>query len=413
MQNEPEVAEGYERVAAVFRERAAASTQGGLAFAATLRGEPIVDLVAGEQSPGVPWTSDTRTGVASITKGWAVMCVQRLFDRGELTLETRIADVWPEFAANGKDRIELHHIMNHTAGVIGLPDVAAVVQWDGGGWDDLDAIAAALASAQPAWEPGTKCGYHAVTFGWLVGEIVRRVTGRTLGTMFREEIAEPLGVRCRIGLPVAEQGDVAKSIPNASLMEGPAILRPIITGLPKKLRDPNTLPGKAFLGDGTTSIMDAIETLMIDGRWQAAEVPASSGVTSARDLARLYAPLANGGELDGIRLFSEKSMEVFLEPGRQYTDEVMGSLTNIPVLKQLIRKMATVQRSVGGYDMNRAKTNGPNPRTIGNGGAGGHVVFADPDAQLTGAFVRSAMSPNNDTQKALIASLFEAVAANR
>lgn len=401
------IATGFARVEEVFQERAALQEKGGLAFAATLDGEPIVDLVAGEKAPGEPWTSDTRTGVASVTKGWAVMCIQTLFDRGDLTFETRIADIWPEFAANGKDRITLRHILDHTAGVIGVPDVGSLVKWDGSGWDDLDAIAARLASAKPAWEPGTKCGYHAVTFGWLAGEIVRRVSGRTLGTFFHDEIAAPLGIRTAIGVPRAEQDDIAKSISNDRLMELPALLKPIVGKLPEKLRDPTTYPGQAFLGDGSRSIMDAIDELMTDGRWQAAEVPASNGVTSAKDLARLFAVIANGGALDGHRYFSEKSMEIFLAPGAVYTDAVMGDITNLPILKQLVRRMATVQRSVGGYDMNRKKSLGPNVRTVGNGGAGGHLVFADPAAHVSGAFVRSAMSPNNKSQELIIAALFE------
>ncbi|MEY2426327.1 MAG: hypothetical protein QOI61_1899, partial [Actinomycetota bacterium] len=294
-----------------------------------------------------------------------------------------------------------------TAGVIGVADVATLVQWDGGGWHDLDAIAERLAAAKPAWEPGTRCGYHALTFGWLVGEVVRRVTGRTLGTFFHDEIAEPLHVRSAIGVPRADQGDIAKSIPNPALLELPAFLRPLVRKLPAKLRDPATLPGQAFLADGTRSIMDAIGDLMVDGRFQEAEVPSSNGVTSARDLARLYAPLANGGELDGLRLFSKKSMEVFLEPGKPRVDEVMGDVTNLPILRQLVRKLAVVHRTVGGYDGNAKKSLGPNPRTIGSGGAGGHVVFADPANHVTAAFVRSAMSPNNDTQAALISTLFD------
>ena len=396
----------FERVADVFNERAALHA-GGLAFAATLNGEVVVDLVAGEQAPGVAWTHDTRTGVASVTKGWSVMCVQLLFDRGELTLDMPVADVWPEFAANGKGDIRLHHILDHTNGVIGVGDVASLFTWDGGGFDDLDAIAARLASMKPAWEPGTRCGYHAVTFGWLVGEIVRRITGRTLGTFFHDEIATPLGVRSAIGVPRAEQGDIAKSIAGAGELDVPALLKPIVKKLPEKLRDPKQLAGQAFLGDGTRSIMDAIGDLMVDGRFQEAEVPASNGVTSARDLARLYVPLANGGVANGERVFSEKSMDLFLAPGTPHIDEVMGDLTNIPVLRQLIRKLATVQRSVGGYDMNRRKAMGPNTRTVGNGGAGGHFVFADPDPHVTAAFVRSEMRSETATQKALVAALFD------
>jgi CubicO group peptidase (beta-lactamase class C family) len=400
------IADGFERVADLFQEQAERHAEGGLAFAATLDGEPIVDLVAGEQATGVPWTSDTRTGVASVTKGWAVMCVQVLFDRGELTLDLPVVDVWPEFGVNGKQAIRLSHILDHTAGVIGVPDPASLVQWDGGGWGDLDAIAFRLAAAKPAWEPGTKCGYHAVTFGWLVGEIVRRITGRTLGSFFHDEIATPLGLRTAIGVPRGEQGDVAKTIPNDELLRLPLFLRPLVGKLPEKLRDPSTYPGQAFLGDGTRSIMDAIGDLMRDGRWQEAEVPASNGVTSARDLARLYAPLANGGVVDGVRMFFEKSMDLFLQPGQPHVDEVIGDITNLPGLRRLVRRIAVAQRSVGGYDMNRRKTMGPNPGTIGNGGAGGQAVFADPAVHLTGAFVRSAMSTDPTAEK-LIAALFD------
>lgn len=403
------VTPGFEPVAEAFAAQATLQATGGLAFAATLDGAPILDLVAGERAPGVPWNSDTRTGVASVTKSWAVMCVQILCDRGQLDLGTRIVDVWPEFGAHGKDRIELRHILDHTAGVIGVADVGSLVGWDGRGWDDLDAIAARLAAAVPAWEPGTRCGYHAITFGWLVGEIVRRVTGRTLGTFFHDEVATPLGIRSAIGVPRAEQGDIALTIPNAELLAGPAILRPIFGNVPRKLRNPGTWPGQAFLGDGSRSIMDAIADLMVDGRWQEAEVPASNGVTSAKDLARLFAVLANDGALDGRRYFSEESMRLFLEPGTPHVDEVMGDITNLPVLRQLIRRMAVVQRSVGGYDTNRKKTLGPNPRTVGSGGAGGHLVFADPQRRLSGAFVRSAMNPNNEAPERIVAALFSCV----
>lgn len=407
------IAPGFERVEAVFNEQAKRQTKGGLAFAATIKGEPIVDLVAGEQSPGVPWTSDTRTGVASITKGWATMCFQILFDRGEFNLDMRVADVWPEFAANGKDKITMRHIVDHTAGLLGIGDVQSLLGWDGRGWDDLDAIAARLAEQKPVWEPGSRCGYHAVTFGWLAGEIVRRIDGRTLGTFFKEEIAQPLGVRCQIGVPRSEQGDIAPSISNEDLMEAPFFLKPILNGLPAKLRDPNELVGMAFLGDGERSIMDAIDELMIDGRWQEAEVPASNGVTSAKDLARSYVPIANGGYADGKQIFGEKSMEEFLRPGGKYTDSVMGDLTRIPILRQLIFRMVTVTRSVGGYGINAKKATGPNPLGIEGGGAGGHMVFADPDRHVTGAFVRSAMSPNMDTQKALVDALFACIEATK
>jgi CubicO group peptidase (beta-lactamase class C family) len=410
------IAAGFERVEDVFQQQAARQRDGGLAFAATLAGEPVVDLVAGEASPGTPWGHDTRAVVMSVAKGWAVMCVQRLFDRGLLALDTPVVDVWPEYGAAGKERTLVRHVLDHTAGVVGVPDVGSLVQWDGGGWDDLDAIAARLAGAAPAWEPGTKTGYHAVTFGWLAGELVRRVDGRTLGTFFRDEIAEPLGIDAAIGVPRAAQGDVAHVVTGGAMVDV-WLLRPILAKAPVQMRDPETLLGQAFLGDGSRSIMDAVDDLMADGRFLEAEVPSSNGVSSAADLARLYAPLAGGGAVDGIRLFSPASMELFLRPGPPATDAVMSSLSDAPVLGWILRRMATTARSAGGYLANRRQAGkrpyGPNPLAVGNSGAGGQLVFADPAAHVSAAFVRSALGPSNKSQEALVKVLYQCVAASR
>lgn len=405
------IAPGFERLEEVFRSHAALQQTGGLAFAATLDGEPIVDLVSGTSHPGRPWTSDTRTGVASISKGWSMMVVHRLMDRGLFTLDTRVAELWPEFAANGKDRITVRQIVEHTAGVIGLPDASSLLGWDGTGWDDLDGIAERLAASTPAWEPGTRCGYHAVSFGWLVGEIVRRTDGRTLGTVFREELAEPLGIRTAIGVPVAEHPELAEHQPGTGELLDIKLLRPILKKVPQMMRDPKTLVGRAFLADGQRSIMDSVKELSGSPAWCAAEVPASNGVSSAKDLARLYAVLANGGKLDGERYLSPAAMQMIYEPGTPYLDSVMTEFASGPILGRLIRKMGTVQRSVGGFDGNRRGAAGPNPRTVGSGGAGGQMVLADPDARVSAAFVRSEFGASMTSQAALVKTLFECLSA--
>jgi CubicO group peptidase (beta-lactamase class C family) len=406
------IAPGFERVEEVFRERAADQPRGGLAVAATIDGEPILDLVAGEARPDVPWTSDTRCGVASISKGWSMMVFHLLVERGLVTLDTPIVDFWPEFGANGKERTLVRHLVDHTAGVLGVPDSASLLTWDGDGWGDLDAIAERLASATPAWEPGTRCGYHAVTFGWLMGEVVRRLDGRTLGTVLREDLTQPLGIRTAIGVPEGEQGDIAPSINDGELLDV-WFLRPMLKKVPGMMRDPGTFLGQAFLGDGRASIMDAVSDLTHNPRFLAAEVPASNGVSSARDLARLYAVLANGGELDGRRWFAPETIRVVFEPGAQYVDSVMTEFATTPILGRVLRKMAVVQRSVGGFDGNRRKQAGPNPHTIGSNGAGGQMVFADPDAHLSFAFLRREFGASAKTQAALVKALYECLGARR
>jgi CubicO group peptidase (beta-lactamase class C family) len=407
---------GFERVEQVFREVTAQQGGGGLAFAAEVAGEPVVDLVGGVARPGQPWGHDTRAVVMSVTKGWAAMCLGILFDRGTLGIDMPVGEVWPEFGANGKDRITVRQILDHTNGVLGLPGSASIVQWDGGGWDDLDAITSALASSPTAWEPGTRRGYHAVTFGWLAGELVRRADGRTLGSFFHDEIAGPLGLRTAIGVPVEDQGDVAALL-TEGLASAPLLLRSVLAKASVAMRDPGTLIGQAFLGDGTRSIMDAVDDLVVDGRFLAAEVPASNGVSSAADLAHLYAPLANGGGVGGVPLFGPTSLDLFLRPAGPALDSVMAEVVTTPIIRSIARKQMTTVLTVGGFMANgkvgRRRRYGPHDRTVANEGAGGQVAFADPIDHVSAGFVRTALSHDTKAHQALIRSLYECLGARR
>src|SRR5579859_4625802 len=182
----------------------------GACFAATLEGELVVDLWGGfaDEARTRPWEKDTIVNVYSTTKTMTGLTALLLADRGELDFDAPVAKYWPEFAANGKANVKVSHLMSHSAGLSGWKEPVTLEDLY-----DWDKVCALLAAQAPYWEPGTASGYHALTQGYLIGEVVRRITGKSLGTVFREEIAEPLGADFHIGLPASEDARVADLIP--------------------------------------------------------------------------------------------------------------------------------------------------------------------------------------------------------
>jgi CubicO group peptidase (beta-lactamase class C family) len=263
----------------------------GAAVAVTVDGKRVLDLWAGHTDARRtrPWTRDTIVNIASATKGPTAICAHYLAGRGLLDLDAPVAAYWPEFARAGKAAIPVHLLLSHRAG---LPAIDAPLPTEA--LYDWGAMTRALAAQQPWWEPGTRHGYHAFTFGWLVGEVVRRITGRSLGRYWREEVAGPLGIDCHIGLGAEHDARVAEFIPgppgeldveaelikNAGPMTAKAVNNP-----PKTVADMNTRA------------------------WRRAEIPAGNAHTNARALARAYGALACGGELDGVRLLSPQDID--------------------------------------------------------------------------------------------------------
>src|SRR5208282_5387074 len=187
----------FEKVRAAFAANFESRGEVGAATAVMLNGRPVVDLWGGhmEKERTRPWTRDTLVNVYSTTKGLTAIYAHRLVDAGALDLDAPVATYWPEFAQAGKEKIPVRFLLSHRAG---LPAVRKLLDDDAlFNWNKMTM---ALAEQEPWWEPGTRHGYHALTFGWLVGEVIRRITGKTLGTYFREEIAQPLGLDCHIGL---------------------------------------------------------------------------------------------------------------------------------------------------------------------------------------------------------------------
>jgi CubicO group peptidase (beta-lactamase class C family) len=308
------VAPGFESVLTTLEAHAAALAPGGAAFAAAVRGEMIVDVWTGQARINEPWQPDTVAVLLSASKGLTTLAAQVLYDRGQLELDRFVADYWPEFGMNGKERVTVRHILTHSAGLVGLDSHTDLLAFDGSGFNQYDEIARRLAAARPDWEPGTRHGYHASTFGWLVGELVRRITGRSLGTYFHEEIAKPLGLDLHIGTRANDHARVAAVMsPPAPDLSGPEVARSMAW-----LRDPHSLGGKAFFARDGGNILDHVAALMNSATMLEAELGAGNATGSARSLARMYAVHAMGGELEGVRGFGGQIGGVDLTRGLSF-----------------------------------------------------------------------------------------------
>jgi len=380
---------GYEPVREAFERGTPTFGRGGGAYCAYVAGRPVVDLWAGQAHPGRAWEAGTTTVIMSATKGFAALCLQLLVDRGQLDVDAPVVDYWPEFGQAGKDTTLVRHVLLHTAGVLGFPGQTDVVRLDGTGWDDYDGIAAGFAASTPEWAPGTKHGYHALSFGWLAGEIVRRVSGRSLGVFFHEEVAAPLGLEAWVGTPEDELSRTAH-VYRTSTTHLPGFLRRSFEGSVQVARDPSTLSGRAFLGTGESSGIEQMESIFNDPRVLRAEFPSGGATANARALARLWAVLAAGGALDGVRLLSEECVERFSRVEQNEPDLLMAE---VPMPRVLAGKEAPVARTLG-YLGNVAMPGlgrrfGPNPDAYGVEGLGGQFGFCDPAGNVSVGYVRS------------------------
>ena len=406
-----EAAPGYEPVLDLFARGQWALGRGGGAYAAYVDGEQVVDTWGGSARPGSPWQRDTLTVIMSATKGLVSLCVQILVDEGRIDLDAPVAEYWPEFAANGKEGTTVRHVQLHSAGVFGFADAQQLLRWDGSGWDDYDAIAAALAAAPPRWEPGSKHGYHATSFGWLVGELVRRITGQTIGSFFRERIGEPLALDTWIGTPEAALDRVAHVHPTDPDAL-PRWLSSTYRAMLAVARDPSSLTGQAFLGGNGTSMLDDLEQLVNAPAFLRAEFPAGGGTSTARSLARVFAMVAAGGELDSHRIVSSETIDAFAARTAPVVDELNREL-DLPLL---FRKATAAPAPIAlGYLGNAVGSAplammGPNPAAFGVAGLGGQVAFCDQQHGIAAAFVRSDLALLDTLSADLNACLYQCAA---
>ena len=345
-----------------FAENFAAHDELGAGVAVVLDGQTVVDLWGRHADAGRtrPWRRDTLVHVYSTTKGIVALAAHLLADRGQLDLDAPVARYWPEFAAAGKGAVPVHLLLSHR---VGLPAVRAPLPPDA--LLDWPAMTAALAAETPWWEPGTRFGYHIITYGFLVGEVIRRVSGRSVGSFVRTEIAQPLGVEFAIGLTAAEEARAAEIVPLP--VSDPAEGGPIL----QALTDPESMLGRMVFNP------PMLPEMVNTHEYRAAEVPAANGHTTARAVARIYGCLARGGELDGVRLLRAETL------ARAVTEQVAGEDAALgwPTRLGLGFLLRTPEWRMG-----------PSPRAFGHPGAGGSVGFADPDARLGFAYTPSRMT---------------------
>lgn len=379
------MAPGFEPVRDAFAANFAAGTEVGAAFAVYHRGRPVVDLWGGvaDVASGRPWQEDTVVLVFSTTKGATAACAHLLAARGQLDVEAPVARWWPEFAAAGKERVTVAHLLAHQAGLAWVDEPMTLE--DALAWEP---VVAALARQAPHWEPGTEHGYHALTFGWLVGEVVRRASGRSVGTFFAEEIAGPLGLDFWVGLPESVEPRVAPLItPAASGDEEVRAAMAALAGPGSELGRALSAPGGAFAD------VEVFNTRAV----RAAEVPAANGVADARSVARMYAAMI--GEVDGVRLLPADHLE---RATRRRTSGPNRILLGLDIQFGLGFMVPSSVTAVGG------------PRSFGHFGAGGSLGWADPDAGLAFGYVmnRMEMGLAGDTRSArLIAATYQAAGA--
>ena len=348
----------------------------GAAVAVTVEGRPVVDVWAGwmDRECTRPWRQDTLVDVFSVGKAMATICVLRLVERGQIDLDAPVSRYWPEFAAAGKRDVTVRMLLSHRAG---LPAVRrnlpaqSIYDWD--------PMVEALAAEEPWWEPGSTHGYHVNTFGFLTGELVRRVSGASIGAFFRREVAQPLSADFHFGLDARHDARTADY-----LFGGEA--SGFVEGVEERLPDEpdeerRFLMSRVYLNPPELSGLGTVNTRA----WRAAEIPSANGHSTARGITRVYSALDE--------LLRPATLAEAISPHSAGMDLVLGRPSRFGLGFQLTQ---------------RERPLGPNPRSFGHFGAGGSLGFADLDARLAFAYVMNRSGPRwqNPRNRALIDAVY-------
>lgn len=345
-----------------FRENFERFPEAGAGLCVYVAGKPVVDVWGGHRDGArtLPWERDTVVNVWSTTKGLVATCAARLAGEGRLDLDSPVTTYWPEFAQAGKDSVTVRHLLSHRAG---LPAFHAPMPI--GSMSDWDVMTTALAAEEPWWTPGEKHGYHAFTYGFLVGEVIRRVTGKSVRDYVRDEIAGPLGIDFQIGIP---ERDDARCAENLFDTAPPAAN----DWLAVAMADPNAVTTKTLMNPADPFLPGHVNT----PAWRRAQIRAANGHATAHAVARLYGSLSLGGELDGVRIVTPEALADSTREQASGPDAVL----------------TLDMRWASGFGLNAPGVAlGPNMRTFGHSGAGGSLGFADPDAHVGFGYVMNQM----------------------
>lgn len=348
-------ADRFEAVKVQFEQNLDSGADVGASVAVVLDGEVVVDLwggtATGDDGIERPWGRDTIVNVWSTTKTMTALCAMLLADRGEIDLDAPVAHYWPEFAANGKRDLVVRNLLSHSAGLSGWQEPITV--------DDLydwDRATSLLAAQAPWWEPGTQSGYHALSQGYLVGEVIRRASGVTVGNFFADELAAPLEADFLIGTPEADDGRVIHVIAPETTLGGSLEVGSI---------SHRTLSNPA---------LNAAESATI--AWRRSEIPAAGGHGNARSVAAVQSLVSHGGELNGVRLISQAGIDRIFEEQTNGIDLVLSAPLRLGI----------------GYGLNSAELPiSPNPKACFWGGWGGSLCVNDLDSRMTFAYVMNRM----------------------
>jgi len=378
----------FAAVGEAFATNFAQREEVGASCCLTVDGEVVVDLWGGvaDQKSGADWQEDTVSVVFSATKGATAICAHHLIESGAFDLSTPVAEIWPEFAAGGKQAATVRMMLDHT---VGVPVLREKLKADG--IYDWDYMCERLAAEEPFWEPGERGGYHGLTFGWTVGELVRRASGKSLGAYFKDHIADPLGLDFWIGLPEEIEPRVAPMIFRKH-QPGDALPRFLDVGL----NQPGSIPhlflfnSGGWLGGGCNTRIG-----------HASQLGGAGGITNARGLALMYRPFANGGSWDDVALASAPVLDAMSEVSAASN---LDANLQIPVrfspgfMKSMDNRALGLESVIMG------------PRAFGHVGAGGSFGFADPEHGISFGYTMNRMGEGlllNDRGQALVDAVYE------
>lgn len=370
----------YRQVVEAFIENFTVEDEVGAAVSIMVNGEKVIDVWGGWRNSAMttPWDAHTTVCMMSVAKGITAICFNMLIARGLVHPDDRVTRYWPEYGQNGKANTLIRHFLDHTAAV---PVLTTNTLWPGAMFD-REAMIQALEQQEPLWEIGTKAAYHVHHQGFLLGEIMRRITGTTVGPFLRQQITDPLQAEYWIGrMSAAEQATVAEVMPNMNARLFAA----------KDHEDQTSLRSLAF----KQNPLEPWATTMNSAIWKTCEIASGSGHGNARGVAKIYGALGNGGSLDGVTLMSKADIETMITEQHNQTEllqdrpyhQALGVLLNTP----------------------EAVYMGPNLRSFGHHGLGGSIGFCDPDAGIGFAYCCNkmhAVGTNGPRAKRLIDALY-------